>query len=146
MYFKRHKSVFCYLCIILLLIYGTSFGAAITDSFFSCANTPSTPGEEQHINPFDASLPMEQIYASRLLKQCETALTSRHALRRIKVRANQYGGSPFSLACSFPCSFSDNFSADTSCFFREIISNTVIISYMHRQDGEKSCSPFSIFG
>ncbi len=144
MYFKRHKSGICYLFIILLLIYGTCFGAAMTDSFFSCANTLSTPREEGNINHFDASLPLEQIYVSRLLKQCETALTSRHTLRRIKVRISQNGGFPFSLACFFPCSFSDNSSADTSCFFREIISNTIIMGYIHRQDGEKPCSPISI--
>ena len=144
---RLHNNI-CYFFITLLLIYGMSSGLR-TDSFFSCAETIPCSSVSDNIipnsviSPAEHNILTEQLYMAEALRHCETAFTSRFSARNTGLRISKCGSFNLSLPNLLSFSFSGSSFTIGFCFFREIISNMIIISYIHHQDGEKTF--FSLF-
>ncbi|MCI8530405.1 MAG: hypothetical protein HFH82_14880 [Lachnospiraceae bacterium] len=140
---RRPYNGICYFFIILLLIYGMSAGHVRPDSFFSCAEASSCSTVSDRIlhnsvlNPAEQRGASEQLYMAESFRHCETAFTSRYSVRNMGLRMSKWGSLTLSLTNFLSFSFSGGSFTAGFCFFREVISNMVIISYIHRQDGDK---------
>lgn len=134
---------FCLLCVLLI---GMCLGTMPADSFLEYTCVTSFEGE----NPLPAlsiqspgkSTPSAQIFEHRAFGPCEAALSLRHTAKRHSARPGRTFGFVPMTADIF--SLILPYRTYTCCYgiFHEIFSNTVIINYIHRQDGQKASSLF----
>lgn len=126
--------------LICALLFGMCFDSVQADSFLACQDSSQDSGDSSvapALHRVQRAVPSEQAYTSRSLGQTQTALISRQTVRRLPLRIcrgffHSLPVMPFSpvRACGLVFySYTD---------FHEIISNTVILSYIHSQDGEKA--------
>lgn len=138
---RRYRKPVYLLWILCVLLFGMCFDSVGADSF--SASAPSY--EEEGVLSGAASLharrripPAEQAYAPKAMNHGETVLVPCQAMRRSPSRPGR--------GLVFAALSGDSFSvhgasvrrADSPAGFHEVTSNTVIIGYIHRQDGEKA--------
>lgn len=150
MHLKQSKNnIYCFF-MILLLIYGMCTGSSRADSSFLCTYSVKASPEQgavSHVSTIhrvSSSARSELLYASESLGHCDTALTTlRHPSRRSGIRMSKSDSFSCLSAGLLPRLFPGLSSGSTPCFCQEVISNTIIINYIHHQDGEKVSSPYS---
>lgn len=136
---KRNSIPFIYFLCILLL--GMCLGNTPADSFFEYANTDSIQTQNDFqaaaIRSGSKAVPSAQIYKPRTFTQSEAALSLRQTTRRSSVRT----GKGLSLLLCMLILFWLSLLCPASLYLRELIqeaaSHTVIINYIHHQDGQK---------
>lgn len=74
------------------------------------------------------------------LRTGDTILAPRQTLRKSGIRICRCGCSAANTIDALPLLFPPTFGTDSHILFCEIISNTVILDYIHRQDGQKEIS------
>lgn len=138
---RTKKNAVPVLFLLCMLLLGMCFGNTPADSFFEYANPAPIHGQNDFrtaaIRSGSSAAPLAQIYEHRAFTQCEAALSPRQTMRRPSVRT----GRGFSLLLCILVLFSLSLLYPASQypqeFFHEAASNTVIISYIHHQDGQK---------
>lgn len=136
---KRNSIPFTYFLCLLLL--GMCLGNTPADSFFEYANTDSIQAQSDFqaaaIRSGSKAVPSAQIYEPRTFTQSEAALSLRQAARRPSARTVR----GLSLFLCILILFWLSLLCPASRYLRELIqeavSHTVIINYIHRQDGQK---------
>ena len=128
-------------CGFYVLLFGMCFDSVGADSF--SASAPSCEGEG--VLSGAASLharrripPAEQAYAPKAMNHGETVLVPCQAMRRSPSRPGRGLGFAALPGDSFSVHGASVRRADSPACFHEVTSNTVIIGYIHRQDGEKA--------
>lgn len=137
---RHYRKPVYLLWILCVLLFGMCFDSVGADSFLAFA-----PSCEDEISSGMASLhaqrrtsPAEQAYAPKALNPSETALAPCHSMRRSPSRPGR--GLVFAALSEESLSGlrASVRRADSPVGFHEVASNTVIIGYIHRQDGEKA--------
>ncbi len=135
---RNSLPLFGLLCMLLL---GMCFGNIPADSFFECVNPDSFHSQSSFqtasIQSGSKAAPLAQIYEHRTFTQCEAALSLRHTQRRPSARTGRGFGLLFCALLLFSLSLLYLASQYPQVLFQEAVSNTVIISYIHHQDGQK---------
>lgn len=128
------------LSIICVLLFGVCFDSAEADSFLACPSACedgincSAPA----FHPQRRNSPAEQAYAPKALNQGEAFfLPCQTAPRRIWRPGRSLIFAALQADSLFPRTASFHM-GDVYLEFHEISSHTAIISYIHRQDGEKA--------
>lgn len=137
---RHYRKPVYLLWILCVLLFGMCFDSVGADSFLA-----SAPSCEDGSLPGAASLharrrtpPAEQAYAPKALSHAETALAPCQAMRRSPSRPGR--GLVFAALseASYSACGASVRAAGSPVGFHEVVSNTVIICYIHRQDGEKA--------
>lgn len=128
------------LSIICVLLFGVCFDNIEADSFLACLSSceDGIICGAPVLHPQRRNPPAEQAYAPKALNQGEAFLVPCRAMPR---NASRPGRSLIFAALPADSLFSQAASlhmADVYVEFHEISSHTAIISYIHRQDGEKA--------
>ena len=128
------------LSIICVLLFGVCFDSVEADSFLACPSSceDGVPLDAPALHPQRRNLPAEQAYAPKALNQGETFLVPCQAARRNASRPGRTFLFSALLTDSFSPQAASLHMADAYVEFHEISSHTAIISYIHRQDGEKA--------
>ena len=143
---RLYRKPACLIWILCFLLFGMCFDSVGADSFSAChslsAYPPSCEGgslsgsaalHAQRRNP-----PVEQAYAPKAMGHGDSVLGPCQAMRRSPSRPGR--GLVFAALSESSVSQGGTSArrADSPVGFHEVASNTVIISYIHRQDGEKA--------
>ena len=140
------RASLSFLSFICALIIGMCLGTVPADSFlergcFSSAGE-GIPSRACSIQSRGNAAPGPQIFEHRSFGQCEAALRLRHTTRRHSVRTGRgFSSIPLTTDIIF-LSMPRGASYCTRGLFQESASHTIIISYIHQQDGQKPLSPF----
>ena len=142
MHFSGRRNHIVISFLVYILLWGMCFGNIQTDSSFVCTDI-SVSAEEKScsvsvLQPAGKTTPLAQAYEQEAFGQVDNALVLRHNMRRTNSRNGR--------SSSFDCILLLIFSTFLFHFpptraledFQEVISNTVIIDYIHRKDGQKS--------
>lgn len=133
---RRYKKPVFLLWILCVLLFGMCLDSIGADSY--SAYSSSCEGSAASLHAQHRNSPVEQAYAPKAQGTGEAALAPCQAMRRSPSRA----GRSLILAALWEDSFSARVASVHSTVFpvdfHEITSNTVIISYIHRQDGAKA--------
>lgn len=160
MYSQRKRKILCFLFILPILFFGMCLDNVRTDSFFGYSEAASgeglssgeetPPGEETSPCPVHAdsasayhslrNVFTEQAYMPETLRTGDVVFASRQAVRKSGIRICRCGCSAANTIDALPLLFPPTFGTDSHILFCEIISNTVILDYIHRQDGQKEIS------
>ena len=146
---KKQIRKFCYILIISVFLMGVCPTTMAADSFFM---TPPASSLQDFSTETDfprgflksiISTDMSDIsYTPESLPEYETFLTPVTSLRRIHMRAGYRNSLLFSHVYDISAYIFESYTAFHGHFFDEIASNTVIVRYIHHQDGSKvSFSP-----
>lgn len=144
---KKQIRHFCYLLVISVLLMGVCPTGKGADSFF--VNPGYVSSQQDSLE--SAQIPARGFlkstvtanagdisYSRESLPEYETFLTPITSLRRISLRIGNRGFlmlyPPYD-AFAYSCEYFTDYS---QYFFAEIVSNTVIIRYIHHQDGSKA--------
>lgn len=139
MQLRRQKRSICCLFLLFLMLLGMCADSVQTDSSFLCAESVSRGAERGlplSLRPVEDSAPIDQLYVPEGLRRCELTPALRPPRSDRKHDAGQNGR----YAPAFPSpgwkqiSFSH---ANDICISHEAASHAVIVSYIHRQDGQK---------
>lgn len=127
--------------LICMLLLGMCFGNIPADSFFECVNPDffhlQSNFRDASIRSGSKAAPLAQIYENRTFTQYEAMLSLRHTPGRSSVRTGRGFGMLLCALLLFSLSLLYLASQYPRELFQEAPSNTVIISYIHRQDGQK---------
>lgn len=136
----RQKRSICCLFILFLLLLGMCTDSVQADSSFLCADSLSCGQEDifcaSAIHSAGNAAPFEQLFESASVRQCELTTVLRPSGSAPRFRPGRGSSYALSLSMSGQKSF-PVFSLNSIYVYREAASNTVIISYIHRQDGQK---------
>lgn len=141
MIFQRFKQSLCYIITICVLLFGMCSANVGTHSSFALKNTaptrPVTVFSDSAIRMPQNASPTQQAYTREAIMQYEVILAPQQTLRRVCNRMGQRTVLTFIsiiLCAIFTPALS---TAIIRHFYDEITINEVVISYIHRQDGEK---------
>ena len=142
MQFNGKRTFEPFMCLLFALLIGMCLGTVPADSFLECMDSDAADVlfTSCSLDSTDKSTPAVQLCEHKSFSQCETALSLRSGGRRNAVRTGRSLGFGLAPADIFsPSALYSDFPA--SCgFFQEVFSHTVIINYIHRQDGQKASS------
>lgn len=148
MYSQRKRKLLCFLLILPILLFGMCLDNVQTDSFLGYSETAS--GEGLSAGPVHAGsasayrsvrkVSTEQAYMPKTLRTGDTVFAPRQAVRKSGIRICRCGFSAANAIDALPLLFPPAFGSYSHILFCEIISNTVILDYIHRQDGQKEIS------
>lgn len=141
MHFKKYQIHICFLLVISLLLCGMCFETIQTDSSFVCSTSDkypnSTPPASTLRSPSKA-FPSEQVYSPETLGQREVAAGIRQSARRSIVKMGRGNYYTLWTAVIIPQSFSAASINYNHTAMHAVRSNTIILGYIHHQDGKKS--------
>lgn len=128
------------LSIICVLLFGVCFDSVEADSFLAYASSceDGIPIDAPALHPQRRNLPAEQVYAPKAQNPGETFLIPCQTARRNASRPGRTFVFSTLLTDSLSPRAASLHLADVYVEFHEISSHTAIISYIHRQDGEKA--------
>lgn len=161
MYSQRKRKILCFLFILPILVFGMCLDNVQTDSFlgmrqdnvqtdsfFGCSG--AAPGERLSSGSVHAgsasayrsprSVSTEQAYMPKTLRTGDVVYSARQAVRKSGIRICRCGCSAANAIYALPLLFPPASGSDSHILFCEIFSNTVILDYIHRQDGQKEIS------
>lgn len=135
-----------FLCLLCVLFIGMCLGTIPADSLLEYTNFPAADAENalpaSSIRSAGKAVPSAQVFEHRAFGQWEAALTFRHTTRRHSARTGRNMGSVLVTAGLFSLPVPRLTSPCFCELFQEVFSHTVILNYIHRQDGQKAPSPF----
>lgn len=148
MYSQRKRKLLCFLLILPILLFGMCLDNVRTDSFLGYSETAS--GEGFSSGPVHAGsasayhslrkVSTEQAYMPETFRTGDAVLAPRQAVRKSGIRICRCGCFAANAIEDLPLLFPPASGSDSHILFCEIISNTVILDYIHRQDGQKEIS------
>lgn len=144
MYLKKQNSLICFLLItslvISLLLLGMCPDMIQADSSFSCVaeDEQNFPIHSATIHSVSSTSIDEQLYVRELLAEQEYISVIRDTARRINPRSFRNGGYFVSILLSLLLLISCILIFCSHEIIQQVISNVIIISYIHHQDGQKA--------
>ena len=140
MHHCKKRNPICFLLILSMLFFGMCFDAVQTDSFLACreectygAVHAAPPG----LHSAGRSVSPEKAYVPETFRT-DASILAPQSSSRSGGRICRSSCIPPSATDVLPLLFPPASGSDSHVVFREIISNTVIITYIHRQDGQKA--------
>lgn len=143
MYFKKCHISICFLLIISLLLCGMCFETIQTDSSFVYSTSARPSGNASSVSILRSpyrTFSSGQVYSSETLGQRGIAAQIRQSDRRSIIKIGRSSYYPLWSAIPTPQSFSASWGNRAPASLYTVHSNTVILGYIHRQDGQKSNS------
>lgn len=148
MYSQKKRKILCFLLILPIFLFGMCLDNVQTDSFLGYSETASGEGLSAgpvHTGSASAyhsvrKVSTEQAYMPKTLRTGDTVFAPRQAVRKSGIRICRCGCSAANAIDALPLLFPPASGFDSHILFCEIISNTVILDYIHRQDGQKEIS------
>ncbi len=135
---RHYRKPVYLLWLLCVLLFGMCFDSVGADSFLAFA-----PSREDGILSGAASLharrgnpPAEQAYAPKAFSHGETALPTCQAMRTSP--SGPQDCLRGAVRASYSACGASVRAAGSPVGFHEVVSNTVIICYIHRQDGKKA--------
>lgn len=144
MYHREKRSAICFLLILSMLFFGMCFDYAQADSFLACQEESASQAGHSYAHPVPglrfaaSSVPSEKAYVPKTFQTGRTILAPRPSVRRAGARMCRCAGFALIAVDVLPRLFPPASGSDSHSIFREIISNTIIMTYIHSQDGQKS--------
>lgn len=147
MHSGRKRAFVPFLYLIYTLIIGMCLGTIPADSDLGYADSSSCYAESAprtcSIRSGHRVFPSGLVFEPRGYGQCEAALSLRQTTRRQTGRTGRNLPSVSVITALFFLTIPYFTSARSPGFPREVFSITVIIDYIHRQDGQKASPLFS---
>lgn len=148
MYRQRKRKIFCFLLILPILFFGMCLDNVPADSFFGYSETASGEGLSSDLvhagstsaYRFLRDISAEQAYVPETLRTGDVVFAPRQTVRKSGIRICRGGCFAANTMDPLPLLFPPASGSDSHILFCEIISNSVILDYIHRQDGQKEIS------
>lgn len=140
MCFKRSGQKLCLLLTLCILFLGMCSTTVGGHSVFAPKNTnavPATVFTDSAIRTQGSHTSAQQAYTREAITQYEVLLTPQHTLRRVNTRMGHRTVLTFLIMLTCMVLAPILSTAFIRHFYDEITINRVIITYIHRQDGEK---------
>lgn len=139
MHMRKKNNLICILLAIAIVFSGMCSDKIQTDSLFSYANQTASTST---ICSYDSLIPYTVIRTEELTGARQIANT----FKRHSERLNDKSGSRPGLYAAFPAAILPEYLFFISCVtdmpIQEIVSNSIIITYIHNKDGKKSPNLF----
>ena len=136
---RQIKSI-CFIIILSVLLMGMCPTGMVADSFFASSRSRTVSQDATRtVLRATASVTTRTVaYTQETLPEYETMLTPTAPQRRISVRQNNRDCFSLHEIANNLSMCSRESGKHTGYLFDEIVSNTVIVRYIHHQDGSKA--------
>lgn len=141
MRFRQTNKSICFLLILCILLLGMYPGKNRVDSFFSSANSNTSPVytiTNTTITSPGSNVVPKQTYTRETIIQYETLLLPQQTLRRTPLRSLFKGVHFFSTEIAGSLYISKPFKVFSHRIPDGFINTAIIMTYIHNQDGEKA--------
>ena len=131
------KSI-CFIVIASVLLMGMCPTGLVADSFFASSRSLTEDVNRTQLHSISTVTSRTVSYTQETLPEYETILTSIKTQRRISLRQGNRDYFSIYKMEDILSMYSTESGKHTGYHFDEIISHTVIIRYIHHQDGSKA--------